>query len=61
MDEYHCFQHKTDDVSFSLQVAKVNSKENSYTLKDEYYRHVQKDWPGYTEEEKQLLHRLLMR
>ncbi|XP_058855106.1 RNA polymerase II elongation factor ELL-like isoform X1 [Acipenser ruthenus] len=42
-------------------VAKVNSKENSYTLKDEYYRHVQKDWPGYTEEEKQLLHRLLMR
>ncbi|MGH0163352.1 UNVERIFIED_CONTAM: hypothetical protein FKN15_075423 [Acipenser sinensis] len=44
-----------------LQVAKVNSKENSYTLKDEYYRHVQKDWPGYTEEEKQLLHRLLMR
>ncbi|XP_041074678.1 RNA polymerase II elongation factor ELL2-like isoform X2 [Polyodon spathula] len=42
-------------------VAKVNSKENSYTLKDEYYRHVQRDWPGYTEEEKQVLHRLLLR
>ncbi|MGH0173486.1 UNVERIFIED_CONTAM: hypothetical protein FKN15_066106 [Acipenser sinensis] len=56
------FKERSSHVICAVaHVAKVNSKENSYTLKDEYYRHVQKDWPGYTEEEKQLLHRLLMR
>lgn len=44
-----------------LQVAKLNPKDHSFTLKDEFYSHVQKDWPGYLEEEKQLIHRLLAR
>lgn len=44
-----------------LQVAKLNHKDHSFTLKDEFYSHVQKDWPGYLEEEKQLIHRLLAR
>ncbi|XP_064785940.1 RNA polymerase II elongation factor ELL2-like isoform X1 [Oncorhynchus masou masou] len=42
-------------------VAKLNPKDHSFTLKDEFYSHVQKDWPGYLEEEKQLIHRLLVR
>ncbi|XP_041693437.1 RNA polymerase II elongation factor ELL2-like [Coregonus clupeaformis] len=43
------------------EVAKLNPKDHSFTLKDEFYSHVQKDWPGYLEEEKQLIHRLLAR
>lgn len=44
-----------------FQVGKLNVKDSSYSLKDELYRHVQRDWPGYLEEEKQLIHRLLIR
>lgn len=44
-----------------FQVGKLNPKDNSYALKDEFYRHVQRDWPGYLEEEKQFVHRLLIR
>lgn len=44
-----------------FQVGKLNPKDNSYALKDEFYRHVQRDWPGYLEEEKQFVHRLLVR
>ncbi|KAM9377571.1 LOW QUALITY PROTEIN: RNA polymerase II elongation factor ELL [Pholidichthys leucotaenia] len=52
---------KADLTSVLDEVAKVNAKDQSYSLKDEHYRHVQKDWPGYLEEEKQLIHRLLIR
>lgn len=45
----------------SFQVGKLNPKDHSFSLKDELYRHVQRDWPGYLEEEKQLVHRLLIR
>lgn len=45
----------------AFQVGKLNAKDSSYSLKDELYRHVQRDWPGYLEEEKQLIHRLLIR
>ncbi|KAK7877122.1 hypothetical protein WMY93_032174, partial [Mugilogobius chulae] len=34
------------------QVAVLNTKENSYSLKDFMYRDVQKDWPGFTEDER---------
>uniref|UniRef100_A0A3Q0T740 Si:ch211-13k12.2 n=1 Tax=Amphilophus citrinellus TaxID=61819 RepID=A0A3Q0T740_AMPCI len=44
-----------------FQVAKLSPKDHSYSLKDELYRHVQRDWPGYLEEEKQLIHRLLIK
>jgi len=43
------------------QVANLNPKDNTYSLKDFIYRDVQRDWPGYLEEEKQLIHRLLIR
>ncbi|MEQ2160877.1 hypothetical protein GOODEAATRI_004030, partial [Goodea atripinnis] len=43
------------------EVAKVNPKDSSYLLKEDFYKHVQRDWPGYIEEEKQLIRRLLSR
>ncbi|KAG7468203.1 hypothetical protein MATL_G00140370 [Megalops atlanticus] len=52
---------KADLGSVLEEVAKLNPKDNSFTLKDEFYKHVQKDWPAYHEEERQLLHRLLTR
>eukprot|EP00063_Salmo_salar_P029190 XP_014004025.1 PREDICTED: RNA polymerase II elongation factor ELL2-like [Salmo salar] len=52
---------KTDLGAVLDEVAKLNHKDHSFTLKDEFYRHVQKDWPGYLEEEKPLIHRLLAR
>uniref|UniRef100_A0A8C9XTP6 Si:ch211-13k12.2 n=1 Tax=Sander lucioperca TaxID=283035 RepID=A0A8C9XTP6_SANLU len=52
---------KADLTSVLDEVGKLNNKDHSYSLKDELYRHVQRDWPGYLEEEKQLIHRLLIR
>ncbi|XP_028814388.1 RNA polymerase II elongation factor ELL [Denticeps clupeoides] len=52
---------KTDLSTVLEEVAKLNPKDHSYTLKDEFYRHVQRDWPGYMEEEKQLISRQLAR
>ncbi|XP_057695567.1 RNA polymerase II elongation factor ELL-like [Corythoichthys intestinalis] len=43
------------------EVAKVNPKDSSYLLKDDFYKYVRKDWPGYNEEERQLVSRLLSR
>ncbi|KAI5612826.1 RNA polymerase II elongation factor ELL2, partial [Silurus asotus] len=34
------------------QVANLNPKDNSYSLKDFIYREVQRDWPGYSEDER---------
>ncbi|KAJ0023584.1 hypothetical protein NQD34_003483 [Periophthalmus magnuspinnatus] len=34
------------------QVAVLNTKENTYSLKEFMYRDVQREWPGYTEEER---------
>lgn len=44
-----------------FKVAKVNPKDNSYLLRDDFYKHVQRDWPGYSDEERQLISRLLAR
>ncbi|XP_069018657.1 RNA polymerase II elongation factor ELL [Embiotoca jacksoni] len=52
---------KADLTSVLDEVGKLNPKDHSFSLKDELYRHVQKDWPAYLEEEKQLVHRLLIR
>lgn len=46
---------------FSLQVANLNSKDNTYTLKDCLFKEVQKDWPGYNEVDQQILKRILVR
>ncbi|XP_068599410.1 RNA polymerase II elongation factor ELL [Brachionichthys hirsutus] len=43
------------------QVANLNGRENAFTLKDFLYKEVQKDWPGYTEGDQQLLKRILFR
>lgn len=44
-----------------FKVAKVNPKDSSYLLRDDFYKHVRRDWPGYSEEERQLVSRLLVR
>ncbi|XP_044937434.1 RNA polymerase II elongation factor ELL isoform X2 [Mustela putorius furo] len=42
-------------------VANVNAKDGTCTLKDCVYKDVQKDWPGYSEGDQQLLKRMLVR
>lgn len=44
-----------------LKVAKVNPRDGSYLLRDHFYKLVQKDWPDYSKEERQLIGRLLAR
>ncbi|RXN12955.1 RNA polymerase II elongation factor ELL2 [Labeo rohita] len=43
------------------QVANLNPKDNSYSLKDFIFREVQRDWPGYTEDERVQVDRNLAR
>nr|XP_061820418.1 RNA polymerase II elongation factor ELL2-like [Nerophis lumbriciformis] len=43
------------------EVAKVNLKDSSYMLRDDFYKHVRRDWPSYNEEERQLVSKLLSR
>ncbi|XP_026575049.1 RNA polymerase II elongation factor ELL2 [Pseudonaja textilis] len=43
------------------QVANLNPKDNSYTLKEYIYKEVQKDWPGYNEIDRQSLELILSR
>ncbi|XP_007233324.3 RNA polymerase II elongation factor ELL [Astyanax mexicanus] len=47
--------------SLLQQVANLNSKDNTFTLKDCLFKDVQKDWPGYTEVDQQILKRILVR
>lgn len=39
----------------------MNPKDSSYLLRDDVYKHVQRDWPGYGDDERQLISRLLAR
>ncbi|XP_054836196.1 RNA polymerase II elongation factor ELL isoform X2 [Eublepharis macularius] len=49
-------QHDKDSLDGLLQqVANVNTKDGTCTLKDGLYKEVQKDWPGYSEGDQQLL------
>ncbi|KAK5935012.1 hypothetical protein CgunFtcFv8_020412 [Champsocephalus gunnari] len=43
------------------EVARVNPKDSSYLLRENFYKHVQRTWPGYSEEERPLISRLLAR
>ena len=43
------------------QVANLNPKDNTYSLKDFIYRDVHRDWPGYSEDEKTQVDRILAR
>ncbi|XP_005279053.1 RNA polymerase II elongation factor ELL [Chrysemys picta bellii] len=47
--------------SLLQQVANLSAKDSTYTLKDCMYKDVQKDWPGYSEGDQQLLKRILVR
>ncbi|XP_053524039.1 RNA polymerase II elongation factor ELL isoform X1 [Artibeus jamaicensis] len=47
--------------SLLQQVANVSAKDGTCTLKDCVYKDVQKDWPGYSEGDQQLLKRMLVR
>lgn len=47
--------------SLLQQVANLSAKDSTYTLKDCFYKDVQKDWPGYSEGDQQLLKRILVR
>ncbi|KAG8126805.1 hypothetical protein E2320_021863 [Naja naja] len=54
-------QDKDSLDSLLQQVANVNAKDSTCTLKDYLYKEVQKDWPGYSEGDQQLLKRILFR
>uniref|UniRef100_A0A8C2ZZD1 Elongation factor for RNA polymerase II 2 n=1 Tax=Cyclopterus lumpus TaxID=8103 RepID=A0A8C2ZZD1_CYCLU len=43
------------------QVANLNPKDNTYSLKDFIYRDIQRDWPGYSDDEKTQVDRILAR
>ncbi|KAM4638764.1 RNA polymerase II elongation factor ELL2 [Amazona ochrocephala] len=43
------------------QVANLNPKDNTFSLKDYLFKEVQKDWPGYSEIDKQSLELILSR
>ncbi|XP_057181625.1 RNA polymerase II elongation factor ELL isoform X2 [Triplophysa rosa] len=47
--------------SLLQQVANLNSKDSTFTLKDCLFKEVQQDWPGYTEVDQQILKRILVR
>ncbi|KAL7992887.1 hypothetical protein Chor_017143 [Crotalus horridus] len=54
-------QDKDSLDSLLQQVANMNAKDSTCTLKDYLYKEVQKDWPGYSEGDQQLLKRILFR
>ncbi|KAM4052941.1 RNA polymerase II elongation factor ELL [Anomaloglossus baeobatrachus] len=54
-------QDKDSLDSLLQQVAILSAKDCTYTLKDCLYKEVQKDWPGYSEGDQQLLKRILVR
>ncbi|KAJ7396312.1 hypothetical protein BTVI_146311 [Pitangus sulphuratus] len=43
------------------QVANLNAKDNSFSLKEHLFKDVQKDWPGYSEVDRQVLETVLSR
>ncbi|KAM4625415.1 RNA polymerase II elongation factor ELL-like isoform 2-T2 [Polymixia lowei] len=44
-----------------LEVGQINSRDKTYMLKDGLYKELQRDWPGYTAGDQQLLNRILVR
>uniref|UniRef100_A0A7N8YCF1 RNA polymerase II elongation factor ELL-like n=1 Tax=Mastacembelus armatus TaxID=205130 RepID=A0A7N8YCF1_9TELE len=47
--------------SVLMEVGQLNSRDNTFVLKDALYKELQKDWPGYTPGDQQLLKRILVR
>ncbi|KAK7904780.1 hypothetical protein WMY93_017387 [Mugilogobius chulae] len=51
-----------DELENILQeVGQLSSKDNAFVLKDGLFKDLQKDWPGYTPGDQQLLKRILVR
>ncbi|XP_072313785.1 RNA polymerase II elongation factor ELL-like [Eucyclogobius newberryi] len=51
-----------DELETTLhQVGQLSSKDNAFVLKDGLFKELQKDWPGYTAGDQQLLKRILVR
>ncbi|KAM6969033.1 RNA polymerase II elongation factor ELL-like [Tautogolabrus adspersus] len=44
-----------------MEVGQLKSRDNTFGLKDGLYKDLQKDWPGYTSGDQQLLKRILVR
>ncbi|XP_044023228.1 RNA polymerase II elongation factor ELL-like [Siniperca chuatsi] len=47
--------------SVLMEVGQLNSRDNTFVLKDGLYKELQKNWPGYTSGDQQLLKRILVR
>ncbi|XP_070699092.1 RNA polymerase II elongation factor ELL-like [Pempheris klunzingeri] len=47
--------------SVLMEVGQLNSRDKTFVLKDGLYKDLQKDWPGYTSGDQQLLKRILVR
>ncbi|KAG8013257.1 RNA polymerase II elongation factor ELL [Nibea albiflora] len=47
--------------SVLMEVGQLNSRDKTFVLKDGLYKELQKDWPGYTSGDQQLLKRILVR
>uniref|UniRef100_UPI00398E6358 RNA polymerase II elongation factor ELL n=1 Tax=Pristiophorus japonicus TaxID=55135 RepID=UPI00398E6358 len=54
-------QDKDSLENLLQQVANLNVKDGTFTLKDVAYKEVQRDWPGYSDGDQQLLKRVLVR
>ncbi|KAM6980559.1 RNA polymerase II elongation factor ELL-like [Aplochiton taeniatus] len=50
---------KADLGAVLEEVAQINPNDNSFLLKDDFYKHIQSDWPGYGEEEKEFINKLV--
>ncbi|KPP63088.1 RNA polymerase II elongation factor ELL-like [Scleropages formosus] len=48
-------------ASHSGSLVSTLHRDNTFTLKDAFFGEVRKDWPGYTEGDRQLLQRVLLR
>ncbi|XP_061824085.2 RNA polymerase II elongation factor ELL-like isoform X1 [Nerophis lumbriciformis] len=48
-------------ASVLKEVGHLNNRDNTLVLKDGLYKELQKDWPGYTSGDQQLLKRILVR
>ncbi|KAM8916823.1 RNA polymerase II elongation factor ELL-like isoform 2-T3 [Spinachia spinachia] len=44
-----------------LEVGQLNTRDNTYVLKDGLYKELQRDWPGYSSGDQQLLKRIFVR
>ncbi|XP_034418729.1 RNA polymerase II elongation factor ELL-like isoform X2 [Cyclopterus lumpus] len=44
-----------------MEVGQLNSRDNTFVLKDGLYKELQRDWPGYSSGDQQLLKRIFVR